>query len=239
MWANVFPPTGSVFKSTWEDCPSEWTQPRLAGEFGLLRAVTSLSNRALAGAQEAQVIRSSLEAQVTLHTHSQAVSSTLRRLTESESLDDDIELSLSDCLIVSEASVVKDEEATPLTPGVALRGNLIASRESVGQGGLATPIKAITGERSPLVLEARTGAETEGGVVTSVEGGRGFCVEDWVRWREVEGERAEEREDLVRAVVRCASETSGCGKCPRCWRWVREEGEELCGRCRRVEALSK
>lgn len=29
--------------------------------------------------------------------------------------------------------------------------------------------------------------------------------------------------------------TAGRGKCPRCWKWVCQEGEELCVRCRQVE----
>ena len=39
----------------------------------------------------------------------------------------------------------------------------------------------------------------------------------------------------VRVEVTPISGATGQGKCPRCWKWVCPEGEELCMRCKRVE----
>ncbi len=39
----------------------------------------------------------------------------------------------------------------------------------------------------------------------------------------------------VQVIAGPASEMSSMGKCGRCWRYLCEEGEELCGRCASVE----
>lgn len=39
----------------------------------------------------------------------------------------------------------------------------------------------------------------------------------------------------IQAVVAPVSATTGRSKCPRCWKWVCEEEEELCVRCKQVE----
>lgn len=59
---------------------------------------------ALEKARIAKAIRGSLEAQVTIHTDSDAVKSTLHQLSESQSANN-IEFSLSDLLLVSEATI--------------------------------------------------------------------------------------------------------------------------------------
>lgn len=94
-----------MFKSLWEECPTGWTQPQLAKQFQLLRSIIPIANRALEKARLAKKIHSSLEAEVTIHTSSDMVKSTLQELTEPCPVNGMEEVSLSDYLIVSRATV--------------------------------------------------------------------------------------------------------------------------------------
>ncbi|KAL5484444.1 hypothetical protein EMCRGX_G020949 [Ephydatia muelleri] len=94
---------GSVFKAGWEDCPVEWHQPSIAAEFGVIRSVRDITNKALDQARSDKVLRSSLEAQASLRTDSSDVSSVLtKHLCPNEASN---EFALSDLLLVSHIGV--------------------------------------------------------------------------------------------------------------------------------------
>lgn len=84
--------------------PGEWTQPELARQFELLRSIISLSHKATEKARLKKEIRSSLEAEITIHTGSDAVRSTLMALAGPEA-------SLSDYFIVSKLTLQHQEAA--------------------------------------------------------------------------------------------------------------------------------
>ena len=72
----------------------------------LLRSITALSNKAIENARISKFIRSSLEADISIHTKSKAILSTLTELTTSlPSNGCDLEFSLSDLFIVSNVSL--------------------------------------------------------------------------------------------------------------------------------------
>ena len=105
---------GSVFKSGWLECPSEWHQPDLAKEMELLRSVKDVSNKVLEIARLDGAIRSSLEAELALvvTTNSERLASLLsKHLCEVDcsSSDDAVEFSLSDLLIVSKVTLRNEE----------------------------------------------------------------------------------------------------------------------------------
>ena len=166
----------SVFKSMWLKTPSEWTQSELSDQFEMLHSIVAVSNKALDKAQVAGLIRSSLEAEITIQTPSVGIKSTLLKLTKSQSTKD-IEFPLCDYFRVSKTN--------------------IQSHFDEGFGATV-----------PNVQEEAT-----------------------IQWH---GEYLP-----VRTVVTPVSESTGHSKCPRCWKWVCSENEELCSRCRQVElALS-
>lgn len=99
----TYPTAGSVFKAGWEDCPVEWHQPSIAAEFGVIRSVRDITNKALDQARSDKVLRSSLEAQASLRTDSSDVSSVLtKHLCPNEASN---EFALSDLLLVSHIGV--------------------------------------------------------------------------------------------------------------------------------------
>jgi isoleucyl-tRNA synthetase len=149
----------------------EWNQPLLANQFPLLHCIATLTNKSLDRARAAKAINDSLDGHVTIHTDSESILTAVAELTGSQ-IGSDMEFSLSDCLVVSKATI---------------------------KGGLV--------EKLPQDQDTR------------------FLEED--TFSEGEGRR-------VRVQV-SVSAVQGLGKCPRCWKWVCEEGEEMCGRCRHVE----
>lgn len=106
--------TGSVFKSGWLECPSEWHQPDLAREMELLRSVKDISNKVLETARLDGAIRSSLEAELTLvtTTNSKQLGSLLSKYhceVDTTTGDDAVEFSLADLLIVSKVTLRNEE----------------------------------------------------------------------------------------------------------------------------------
>lgn len=66
-------------------------------------------------------------------------------------------------------------------------------------------------------------------IESAVEDELTFIEEDTVRWPGEEGEAR------VQVAVAPVCKTTGHDRCSRCWKWVCQEGEDLCGRCRQVE----
>ena len=100
----------SVFKSGWMECHPEWCQPSLGREMEILRSIKDVSNKVLETARLDGAIRSSLEAELTLSTNSDPLTSLLsRHLCEEDSTSDAVEFSLADLLIVSKVTVNENE----------------------------------------------------------------------------------------------------------------------------------
>ena len=105
---------GSVFKSGWLDCPSEWHQPQLAAEFDAIRSLRSLTYKVLSSAREAGSVRGFTEAEVEIVTDSEELFVLLQRYAgysrrgrnrEEENKSENSNYSLSDIFIVSRVSV--------------------------------------------------------------------------------------------------------------------------------------
>ena len=76
MFLSFYCPIGSVFKSGWLDCPTEWFQPDLATEYEALRTVRHITNKALDLARTDKSIQRPQESEVAISTGS----SNLRQL---------------------------------------------------------------------------------------------------------------------------------------------------------------
>ena len=94
------------------------------------------------------------------------------------------------------------------------------------------------------LTESQTGTDIEfplcdclGVSEATIQGGLAEEVhQDSTRFFEEDTISRVRREDArVQIVVAPVSATTGRSKCPRCWKWVCEEKEELCPRCKQVE----
>ena len=135
--------TGSVFKSGWMECPTEWYQPSLAREFQLLRSVKDVSNKVLETARLDGAIRSSLEAELTLKTNSEHLTCLLSEhlhksdtTTAESTSDDSVKFSLADLLIVSKVTLneeVCDREGYSVSEEVDCGGEMVGVQALVRQ----------------------------------------------------------------------------------------------------------
>lgn len=142
-------------------------QPELAKEFELLRSVITLSKKALEKIRIAKKIRSSLEARIAICTESDSVKSTLIKLASPLETNKDLEFSLSNYFIVSEATVQDGGEIE------------VHSHEDSSQGEETGVIKW-SGEEATVQVVA---------VPVSVETGHQKCLRCW-KWT------CPEKEDL-------------------------------------------
>ena len=146
---------------------------------------------------------------MSIQTDSDAIKSVLHHLTGAESTNG-IELPLNDYLIVSEATI-----------------------EDKGPGG-TIQVERSTQEEAPGTAISREALGASAGVQTKAPGATireddssnyVFVGEDTIKYGS--------EEFSLRAV---ATPIRGRGKCPRCWKWVCAESEELCERCAKVES---
>ena len=140
--------TGSVFKSGWLECPPEWHQPSLAREVDTLRSVKDVTNKVLETARLDGAIGSSLEAELTLTTNSEPLTSLFSKqhLCEVDSMatkGDAVEFSLADLLTVSKVTV-RDSEKDEVSD----RDGCYSISEEVDCGGELTRVGAVVRQAS-------------------------------------------------------------------------------------------
>lgn len=97
---------GSVFKSDWIDCPTEWYHPHLAAEFDTIRSVRSIAYKALSSARDSGSLRSFTEAEVGVVTDSDKLLGLLQKHTDTSTREGcKSNYNLHDIFIVSDLSV--------------------------------------------------------------------------------------------------------------------------------------
>lgn len=130
--------TESIFKSQWLVSPAEWEQPELSKKMELLRSITSLSNKALENARISKFIRSSLEAEITVHTSKPILS---ELMTLSQQNNGGLEFSLSDYFIVSMVNVSGEPHAI----GKGCNEGIFSERDTVVWYGEEYAVEVVAG----------------------------------------------------------------------------------------------
>ena len=144
MHTHTHTHTGSVFKSGWLECPPEWHQPGLAREVDTLRSVKDITNKVLETARLDSAIGSSLEAELTLTTNSERLTSILSKQHLHEvDTSDAVEFSLADLLTVSKVTVSDSEKDE-----VSDRNGCYSISEEVDCGGELVRVGAVVRQAS-------------------------------------------------------------------------------------------